>query len=224
MRLLVVEDHQSLNDTITQVLKVGGYQVDSVFNGQDAIDYIAAIDYDCVVLDIMMPLVDGFTVVETVRKNGFTKPVLFLSAKQHVDDRIKALDLGGDDYLVKPFSMEELLARIRVLLRRYDNKGTDIYTLGTLEINNSTRSVRRENQEIDLSSKEYAILLYLVRHKNTVVTREQLLEHAWDLDYEGASNIVDVYINYLRKKIDDGFEPKLIQTVRGAGYIIRSTE
>lgn len=224
MLLLVVEDHESLNDTISQVLRVGGYQVDSVFNGQDAIDYIRSVDYDCVVLDIMMPLVDGFSVVETVRADGFTKPILFLSAKQHVEDRIKALDLGGDDYLVKPFSMEELLARIRVLLRRHDNKGTDIYTIDTLSIDNSTRIVKRGEEEIELSQKEYAILLYLVRHKNTVVTRDQLLEHAWDLDYDGASNIVDVYINYLRKKIDDNSSIKLIQTVRGVGYTIRSKQ
>ena len=224
MRILVVEDHESLNDTISQVLRVGGYQVDSVFNGQDAVDYIRSIEYDCVVLDIMMPELDGFSVVEKVRNYGFKNPILFLSAKQKVEDRIKALDLGGDDYLVKPFSMDELLARIRVLLRRRDNKGTDIYTIGTLEINNSTRQVKRDNIDIELSHKEYSILLFLVRHKDSVVTREQLLEHAWDLEYEGASNIVDVYINYLRKKIDDPFDTKLIQTIRGAGYIIRSVQ
>lgn len=221
MRILVVDDQESLNESISEVLKLKGYEVDSVYNGEDAIDYIGMIDYDVVVLDVMMPYVDGFEVVKRVRKGGFNKPILFLSAKQHVDDRIKALRLGGDDYLVKPFSMDELLVRIQVLLRRYDKQGTSLYEVGDLVIDSDTHQVMRNQQTIELSHKEYLILLYLVRHKNIVVSRDQILEHAWDLDYEGASNIVDVYINYLRKKVDEPFDVKLIQTIRGAGYTIK---
>ncbi len=221
MRILVVDDQKSLNESISDVLKANGYQVDSVFNGEDAIDYMSMLDYDCVVLDIMMPHVDGFEVVEIMRSKGYVQPILFLSAKQHVDDRVKALKLGGDDYLVKPFSMDELLVRIQVLLRRHDNQATNIYQVGDLSINIDTQQVKRQSQLIELSHKEYLILLYLVRHQNMVVTREQLLEHVWDFDYDGTSNIVDVYINYLRKKVDGPYQHKLIQTVRGSGYTIR---
>lgn len=221
MKILVVDDHPSVNASITEALKAHHYQVDSVFDGEDALFHIETGDYDCVVLDIMMPKMDGYEVVEKVREAKINTPILFLSAKQTVEDRIKGLLMGGDDYLVKPFSMKELVVRIEVLMRQKEGKQDLIYTVDNLTLDVTSKLVKRKGQVIKLSSKEFHILLYLLRNKNQVLSRQQILEHVWDFDYEGTSNIVDVYINYLRKKLDMKNERKLIETVYTLGYVIK---
>ena len=224
MKILVVDDNKIINESITQALKTHNFLVDSVFDGETALHYISTIKYDCIVLDIMMPKLDGFQVVKLVREKEIETPILFLSARQKVEDRIKGLSLGGDDYLIKPFSMEELLARIQVLIRHKENKTDLIYQVDNLIVNASNKTVFRNNQEINLSLKEYNILLYLMRNKNKVLSREQILEYVWDLDYEGTSNIVGVYINYLRKKLNINNEKNLIQTIYTLGYVIKDEE
>lgn len=224
MKILVVDDNKIINESITQALKTHNFLVDSVFDGETALHYISTIKYDCIVLDIMMPKLDGFQVVKLVREKEINTPILFLSARQKVEDRIKGLSLGGDDYLIKPFSMEELLARIQVLIRQKENKSDLIYQVDNLVVNASSKTVFRNNQEINLSLKEFNILLYLIRNKNKVLSREQILEYVWDLDYEGTSNIVDVYINYLRKKLNINNEKNLIQTIYTLGYVIKDEE
>ncbi|MCC8022550.1 MAG: response regulator transcription factor [Clostridiales bacterium] len=224
MRILVVEDEQYLNNIIVKRLKKEQYSVDSCTNGKDAIDYIGNAEYDAVILDIMLPEVDGMEVLQQMRKAQNHTPVLLLTAKDSVKDRVLGLDSGADDYLVKPFAFDELLARIRLIMRRQSNQPTNCFVSGDLSVNCDTRTVKRGDKVIALSSKEFMILEYLIRNKGIVLSRTKIEQHIWNYDYEGSSNIIDVYIRYLRKKIDDDFEPKLIQTVRGAGYMLRDLE
>ncbi|MCB6993498.1 response regulator transcription factor [bacterium 210820-DFI.6.37] len=224
MRLLIAEDEKQLNKILTQQLKDSGYTVDSCFDGEDALDHLAAADYDGVILDIMMPKADGLTVLKTIRQKGLETPVLFLTAKDSVADRVEGLDLGADDYLTKPFAFEELLARVRVLVRKKTGSRTNVHQLADLSLDTLSRQVKRGDTEIPLSSKEFAILEYMIMNKNVVLSRDTLERHIWNYEYEGSSNMVDVYIRYLRKKIDEGFEPKLIHTVRGAGYVLKVKE
>lgn len=221
MRLLFAEDERDLNRILTKKLTEEGYSVDSCHDGEEAIDYLNAIHYDGVILDVMMPKADGFAVLENMRKQGIDTPVLFLTARDAVSDRVHGLDLGASDYLVKPFSMEELMARVRALTRRsYDTQSSTL-TAADLTMELRSHTVTRAGKTIELSAKEYALLSYLLHNKNLVLTREQIEDHIWNADYEGGTNVVDVYIRYLRKKVDDGFEPKLIHTVRGVGYVLR---
>lgn len=221
MRILVAEDEQDLNRLMVQALERAGYSVDSCYDGADALDYAAGADYDCILLDIMMPKADGRTVLRTLRSRGFAVPVIFLTALDSVQDRIDGLDLGADDYLVKPFDMAELLARIRAATRKYGGQKTTVLTAGDLSLDTVTHGVTRAGQTINLSAKEYAILEYLLRNKGAVLSRAQLENHIWNYDYAGGSNVVDVYIAYLRKKVDAPFDKKLIHTVRGAGWVLR---
>ena len=221
MRILVAEDEQDLNRLMVQALERAGYSVDSCYDGADALDYAAGADYDCILLDIMMPKADGRTVLRTLRSRGCAVPVIFLTALDSVQDRIDGLDLGADDYLVKPFDMAELLARIRAATRKYGGQKTTVLTAGDLSLDTVTHGVTRAGQTINLSAKEYAILEYLLRNKGAVLSRAQLENHIWNYDYEGGSNVVDVYIAYLRKKVDAPFDKKLIHTVRGAGWVLR---
>ena len=221
MRILVAEDEQDLNRLMVQALERAGYSVDSCYDGADALDYAAAADYDCILLDIMMPKADGRTVLRTLRSRGCAVPVIFLTALDSVQDRIDGLDLGADDYLVKPFDMAELLARIRAATRKYGGQKTTVLTAGDLSLDTVTHGVTRAGQTINLSAKEYAILEYLLRNKGAVLSRAQLENHIWNYDYAGGSNVVDVYIAYLRKKVDAPFDKKLIHTVRGAGWVLR---
>ena len=222
MRILVAEDEKDLNEVIVKRLADENYAVDSVFDGKTALDYMLNTNYDIVLLDVMMPGMDGFDVLRSYRSEGGESPVLFLTARDAVSDRVRGLDTGADDYLVKPFSFQELLARIRVLLRRNPGKNTSpILQVGDLSLDTLSHTASRRGRKIDLSSKEYAILEYLMRNEGTVLSRESIREHIWSWDYDGESNIVDVYIRYLRKKIDDGEDVKLISTIRGSGYIIR---
>lgn len=224
MRLLVVEDEKDLNSIIVKNLEAEGYIVDSCYDGEDAVVYMTTIDYDAVILDVMIPKMSGFEVLKKVREMKIETPVLFLTARDQVDDIVFGLNIGADDYMVKPFSFDELMARLRVIVRRKPEVRENIYTCGDLILNVNTRQVTRQGREISLSPKEYAILECLIRNKNIVLTRAQIESNIWDMDYSGESNVIDVYIRYLRKKIDDDFDEKLIQTVRGVGYMLKCNE
>ena len=221
MRILVVEDEPKLNELITARLRREHYSIDSCLSGDAAMDYLACAQYDLLVLDIMLPGISGLELLRSLRGRGDKTPVLLLTALDSIPDRVSGLDSGADDYLVKPFEFDELLARIRVLLRRSAGSVSNVYTLADLTVDCDARTVKRGETNISLSAKEFAILEYLIRNSGIVLSRERISNHIWNYDYEGGSNIVDVYIRYLRKKIDDGFEKKLIHTVRGVGYVLR---
>ena len=224
MRVLVVEDEKDLNRVITRKLKAEGYSVDSCFDGAEALDYMEMTPYDVIVMDIMMPEKNGYQVLKEMREKGNRSPVLFLTARDALEDRVKGLDLGADDYLVKPFHFEELMARIRVMLRRNHGSVSNRLALADLTLDRDTHEVRRGEKRIELSAKEFSILEYMLRNKGIVLSREKLETHIWNYEYQGASNMIDVYIRYLRLKIDKEFEPKLIHTVRGVGYVLREVD
>ena len=221
MRILVVEDEVNLNDIIVKKLKLEHYGVDSCFDGKEALDYIFSAEYDVILLDIMLPKLDGFEVLKKIRNKNIKTPVLLLTARDGIENRVQGLDFGADDYLVKPFAFDELLARIRVLLRRNTDNASNIFTLSNLTVNCNSHEVFRDNTSIKLSTREFTILEYMIRNKEKVLSREKIEQHIWDYNYEGGTNVVDVYIRYLRKKIDDNFSPKLIHTIRGIGYILK---
>ena len=221
MRILVVEDEKDLRNIIKKRLVREHYSVDACGDGEEALDYIEMTSYDGVLLDIMLPGKDGFAVLKEVRQMGNDTPILLLTARDGIEDRVKGLDLGADDYLIKPFAFEELLARIRVMMRRKLQFVTNQLKIADLTLDRDTRIVTRAGKEISLSSKEFMVLECLMRNQNIVMTRQQIEQNAWNYDYEGGSNVIDVYIRYLRKKIDAGYEKKLIHTVRGTGYVMR---
>ena len=224
MRILVVEDEPGLNEIIVKKLAQERYSVDSCLNGLDAEDYLAAAEYDAVVLDIMLPGRDGLEVLRGLRAAGKKTPVLLLTARDSIDDRVRGLDAGADDYLVKPFALEELLARIRVMMRHVSGTASNTIAVGDLTIDCSARTVHRAGKAVSLTAKEFDVLEYMARNAGVVLSRERITEHLWSFDYDGGSNVVDVYIRYLRKKIDEGREKKLIHTLRGAGYVLRAEE
>lgn len=221
MRILFAEDEKSLNKIITKQLKAAGYSVDSCFDGGEAYDLITMTDYDAAIFDVMMPVMNGFELVKKIRAKGIDVPVLFLTARDSIEDRVTGLDIGADDYLVKPFSFDELSARLRVMTRKKYGKKTGVITIDDLSIDTASMHVERAGKSIPLSAKEYKLLRYLAMNKGVVLSRGKIEDHIWNYDYEGGTNVVDVYIRYLRKKIDDGFDKKLIHTVRGAGYVIK---
>lgn len=221
MRILVAEDERDLNKILSHRLKEKHYSVDSCFDGAEALDYISGTEYDAIILDIMMPKMDGITVLKTIRNQKNNVPILLLTAKDSIHDRVAGLDAGANDYLIKPFAFEELLARIRVLLRKPTEVPKVCFTIGDLEVHLDTHQVIRGGKEIQLSGKEFALLRYMIQNEGIVLSRERLEQHLWNYDYVGGSNVIDVYIRYLRKKIDDGFSQKLIHTVRGAGYVMK---
>lgn len=221
MKLLVVEDERDLNEIITKELTINGYVVDSCFDGQQAYEYLSLSEYDGAVLDIMLPTLDGFDVLERIRSKEIQTPVLFLTARDSKKDIIRGLDLGADDYISKPFDLDELLARIRVMLRKKVEARENIYCCGELVINCNDYTVLRGDNPVSLSAKEFQLLLYLVRNKGIVVTREQIENNLWHFDNENCSNVIDVYIRYLRKKLDDGYAKKMIHTIRGVGYQLK---
>ena len=222
MRILIAEDERDLNDLITQRLIQEHYSVDSCYDGEEALDFLRMADYDALILDIMMPRLDGLSVLRTLRENKNDVAVLLLTAKDSIEDRVKGLDAGADDYLIKPFAYEELMARLRVLLRSPLQNKTSILQVGDLTLHLDTHQVQRAGKDIALSSKEYALLSYMMQNAGTVLSRERLEQHIWNYDYSGGSNVIDVYIRYLRKKIDEGHDIKLIRTVRGAGYVLKA--
>ena len=221
MRLLVVEDEKKLNDLITKKLEKEYYGVDSCFDGEEAVRYVEGTEYDAIILDIMLPKLDGFEVIKRIRAKKNKVPILLLTARDNIDDKVKGLDYGADDYLVKPFIFEELMARIRVLLRRNSGNADNIITIANLKVDLDAKTVFRDDVLIKLSGREYSILEYLIRNKGKILPRERIENHIWNYEYEGGTNVIDVYIRYLRKKIDDGYTPKLIHTVRGLGYVLR---
>lgn len=224
MRLLVVEDEIHLQNIIRKRLIKAGYSVDACGDGREALDYLAISPYDAVILDIMLPGMSGIEVLKTIRREGNHVPVLFLTARDGIEDRVEGLDCGADDYLVKPFAFEELLARIRVMIRRQSEIPTDELVLDDLKVDVRSRTVTRGGKMVELSAKEFSMLEYLMRNQGRVLSRDQIEQHVWDFDYEGGSNMVDVYIRYLRKKLDEGHGKKLIHTVRGAGYVMRESQ
>ena len=221
MRILVAEDQKDMNRLISRRLAEEQYSVDSCYNGQEVLDYLECAEYDAIVLDIMMPVMDGLQVLKKLWARENHVPVLLLTARDSVEDRVSGLDAGADDYLVKPFAFEELLARIRVMLRKPAAVQTTVSRVADLEVHMDTRQVFRQGKEIRLSGKEFSLLRYMVQNSGIVLSREKLEQHIWNYDYAGGSNVIDVYIRYLRKKIDDGYEKKLIHTVRGAGYVLK---
>lgn len=221
MRILFAEDERDLNKIITKKLISDGYSVDNCFDGQEAINLLKAAEYDAIILDIMMPRLSGFEVLDFIRDSGNATPVLFLTARDSVEDKVRGLDNGANDYLVKPFSFDELTARIRALTRKNSSTLTSEIKIDNLTLNYSTHIVTRGGKNITLSAKEFALLEYFMINKNIVLSREKIENHIWNFDYEGGTNVVDVYVRYLRKKIDDGNNKKLIHTVRGSGYVIR---
>lgn len=224
MRLLVVEDEKDMNRILVNKLEKEGYNVDFCYDGDAAMDYLTLAEYDGVIMDIMLPGMDGFQVLKKHRASGKQTPVLFLSARGDTEDIVEGLDIGADDYMVKPFVFKELLARVKVMTRRKPEIQENVYRCGDLTVNYNTHEVTRDGKEISLSPKEFSVLLYLVRNKNIIVTREQIESNVWKMQSEASSNLVDVYIRYLRRKIDEDFAEKMICTIRGTGYVLRCEE
>lgn len=218
MRVLVVEDEKDLNSIICSKLVKEDYNVDACYDGQAALDYMEAENYDGAIMDIMIPNKDGITVLREMRNAGIQVPVLFLTAKTETQDIVRGLDAGASDYMTKPFEFSELMARLRVMLRTQNPVNENVITCGSLVVDMNNRQAIRDGKVIDLTVREYAILEYLARNRNVVVTREQIRVNIWNIDDDVNSNVIDVYIRYLRRKIDDNYEEKLIHTIRGVGY------
>ena len=224
MKILVVEDEKDLNNIITKHLKKNNFSVDGVFDGEEALEYLSYGDYDVIILDVMMPKMNGYEVVKNLRANKNETAVLMLTARDGIDEKIKGLDLGADDYLVKPFDFRELLARIRALVRRkYGNISNELQ-IDDLVVDTSKKTVTRAGKNIDLTGKEYEVLEYLIQNKGRVLSRDKIRDGVWDYDYEGESNIIDVLIKNIRKKIDLGDSKSLIHTKRGLGYVLKEDE
>ena len=221
MRILVVEDEQDLNRILAKTLTAEGYSVDACFDGVEALDYLEGAEYDAIVLDVMMPRMDGFSLLAQMRESGNETPVIFLTAKDSVPDRVRGLDAGADDYLVKPFSFDELLARLRVVMRKRGGSATNVFTVADLTVDTASHHVTRGGRTISLSAKEFALLEYMIRNRGVVLSRERIENHLWNYDYSGGSNVVDVYVSYLRRKIDADYSTKLIHTVWGVGWVLR---
>lgn len=220
MRILVAEDEKVLNKMIVKTLTNEGYSVDSCFNGEDALHYLRMGEFDAVIMDIMMPKMNGMDAVKSMRANNDHTPVIFLTAKDSISDRVSGLDAGAQDYLIKPFAFEELLARIRAVTRTAAHNDTNILSVCDLSLDTKSKTVKRAGNTISLTAKEYEMLEYLMYNKGIVLSREKIENHIWNFEYMGGTNVVDVYIRYLRKKIDDPYSKKLIHTIRGFGYLL----
>ena len=224
MRILVVEDEKDLNNIITKHLKKNNFSVDSVFNGEEALEYLDYGTYDLIILDIMLPKVNGYEVIKKLRENKNETAVLMLTARDSIEDKIKGLDLGADDYLIKPFYFGELLARIRALVRRKYGNTSNTMEIDDLCIDIAKKTVVRGGKNIELTGKEYEVLEYLIQNKGHVLSRDKIRDSVWDYGYEGESNIIDVLIKNIRKKIDIGNSKPLIHTKRGLGYVLKEDE
>ena len=221
MRILVVEDEKHLNRIISEAVEDEGYSVDSCYNGLEALEYLECADYDVIILDIMMPKMNGLELVRRLRDRGDSTPVLFLTARDAVADRVEGLESGGDYYLTKPFDFQELMAVVRVMTRKYTGNRSNVYTIADLSLDSNTRTVTRAGKNIELTAKEFYLLEYMMRNKGVVLSREMIENNLWNYDYEGGTNVVDVYVGYLRKKMDTGFSRKLIHTVWGTGWVLK---
>lgn len=224
MRVLVVEDAKDMNRLIVKTLKKAGYSVDGCFDGEEAQDFLLGAEYDVILLDIMMPKLDGYGLLKHLRANGVDTPVLFLTARDAVADRVKGLDFGADDYLIKPFDFDELLARIRVMTRKRAGSASNEFVIADLVVDMKRRTAARGGVNIPLIPKEFAILEYMIRNQGIVLSREQLENQIWNYEYTGNSNNMDVYMSRLRKKIDNDYDKKLIHTIRGVGWVLREDE
>ena len=218
MRILIVEDNHRLSNSLKMSLSEDGYAVDTAYDGVEGQELAELTPYDAIILDIMLPVKDGLEVCRDLRAKHVSTPILMLTARDTVDDRVIGLDSGADDYLVKPFALNELRARLRALMRRDTPEKSGILAVGDLTLDPATHTVQRAGQEIELTAKEFALLEYFMRNHDRLITREMAEEHIWNYDFDGVSNVVDVYIRRLRRKIDDPFDPKLFETIRGAGY------
>lgn len=221
MRILIVEDEENILNILVKRLMAEGYGIDTATDGKEALGYIAMCEYDCIILDIMLPIQNGLSVLKEMRANHNQTPVLLLTARDSIQDKIMGLDAGADDYLVKPFIYDELSARIRALLRRNTDSKTTTLQFADITLDTVSRQVTRSGREIQLSPKSFMILEYLMRNPNRVLSRGQIIDHVWNFDYDNDSNVIDVYVGYLRRKIDDGFDKPLIHTVRGVGYVLK---
>lgn len=221
MRILVVEDEKKVGSFIKRGLEAANYSVDVEYDGEAGLRRLLEGGYDLVILDVMLPKLDGFNVMKEIRQRHINLPILLLTARIAVADKVTGLDLGADDYLTKPFAFEELLARVRALLRRGATAAPTVLIAADLRLDPATHQVTRGGKRIDLTSKEYALLEFLLRRRDQVLSRAVIAQHVWGVDYDTFTNVIDVYVNYLRKKIDSGFEPKLIHTVRGFGYVLK---
>ena len=224
MRITLIEDEKQLANIVKKGLEEEGYSVDVAHDGEEGLYMVENYPSDVVILDIMLPLLDGISILSSMRKKGIKTPVLLLTARDTITDKIKGLDSGADDYLTKPFEFGELLARIRALIRRKADIKDTVIRIGDLEINTANREIKRGGKTIQLSAKEYAMLQYMAYNKDKIVSRTDLIEHIYDENFDANSNALDVYVNFLRNKIDKGFKKKLIHTVRGAGYILKEKE
>ena len=224
MRILVVEDDAKLAGVLQQGLREQGFVVDLAADGPSGLEMAISEAYDAIVLDLLLPRLDGLGVLKALRGRGIPTPVLMLSARGALEDRVRGLDLGADDYLPKPFGFSELLARVRAITRRPSSEPRTVLSLADLELDPAARLVRRGERKIDLTAREFALLEYLLRRKRIVVTRDMILQNVWDAEHDGGSNLIEVYINYLRRKVDQDNATKLIHTVRGVGYVLREPE
>jgi len=223
MRILVVEDEKKVASFIKRGLEEAEFTVDVAYDGEDGVQMAANATYDLILMDVMLPKKDGLSAIKEIRDQNISTPILCLTAKDTVDDIVSGLDIGSDDYLTKPFAFAELIARVRALIRRgSQDRGAELY-FADLRLDPVGHKVWRDNQEIDLTSKEYALLEYFMRSPNQVLTRTMIAEHVWDYTFDSFTNIIDVYVNYLRKKIDRNFDHKLIHTVRGIGYVLKES-
>jgi heavy metal response regulator len=221
MRILIIEDEKKVAGFLKNGLKEEGYAVDNAFDGQTGFDMAVENEYDIIILDLMLPGLDGITLCKKLREEGNHTPILMLTAREAVKDRVIGLDAGADDYMTKPFAFEELLARVRVILRKRPVTQELKLEIGNLILDLITHKVKRGGDEIELTTKEYALLEFLMRNAGTIVTRTMIAEHVWDINFETFTNVIDVYINYLRNKIDRDHDEKLIHTVRGRGYVLK---
>ncbi|MCX7797244.1 MAG: response regulator transcription factor [Melioribacter sp.] len=221
MRILVIEDEKKVASFIKKGLEEEFFTVDVAYNGKEGLELASTEEYDLIILDIMIPYIDGITLTKELRQRKVITPILLLTVKDSVNDKVEGLDAGADDYLTKPFAFEELTARVRALLRRNEILKSNILTAADLKLDLISHTVFRNNKEIILTQKEFAILEYLLRNKNKIVTRTKLIEHVYDYHFDPNTNVIDVYINKLRNKIDQNFEKKLIHTIRGSGYMIK---
>lgn len=218
MRILIIEDEVNIADALKRALAEQHYSVDVAGTGEDGLELAEVNDYDLLILDIMLPDINGWEVCKELRKNKFTTPILMLTALDTIENKIRGLDVGADDYLTKPFDLGELLARVRSLMRRQTDQKTTIIQVADLTMDTSERSVTRAGKDINLSAKEFAMLEYFVMHKNKVLTREMISEHVWDMNFDPQSNVIDSFVRFLRLKIDKDFDTQLIHTMRGVGY------
>jgi DNA-binding response OmpR family regulator len=218
VRILIVEDERKLSHVLRRALESEGHIAHQAYSGSEGLTLAVSNSYDAIVLDISLPIIDGCEVCSRLRKRGVSTPILMLTARGEVEDRVRGLDSGADDYLLKPFAFPELLARLRAILRRESGSHSPVLAVADLELDTVRRLVRRSGRTITLSSREYAMLEYFMRHTEQVLTRQMIAEHVWDFNFDPGSNVIDVYVSYLRRKIDDGSDIKLFHTLRGAGY------